>query len=73
MGGLIFLFFTVFFASTVYSTVVLIQIGGWLPITVGLLLLCSYFVCGSVAMIGMGIAASQKKKKGELKDEGIRS
>ena len=63
MGGLFITFFTVFFAATIYASVTLIQIGGWLPIAAGLLLLCSYFISGSISLLGLGIAARKVKKE----------
>lgn len=68
MGLAFILFFLTFFAATVYSAVILIQIGGWLPILAGLLLLCSYFACGSLGMLGASLAIERKNKhKEELK------
>lgn len=65
MASLLFTFFIVFFAATVYAAVVLIQIGGWLTILAGLLLICSYFLCGSVSLLGLGAAARRLEKEKE--------
>ena len=65
MANVLFMFFVVFFAATIYASVVLIQIGGWLPILAGLLLICSYFACGSISLLGVGIAAKRTSKKEE--------
>lgn len=73
MGGLFISFFVLFFAATIYAAVILIQIGGWLPIAAGLLLICSYFTCGSVSMLGLGVAIKKSQKEEMKNNEGIRS
>ena len=69
MGAKFWLFFATFFAATTYAAVVLIQLGGWLPILAGLLLFCNYFAFGSLVLLGAGVAIDRKKniKKEELK------
>ena len=64
LGGFC-LFFILFFAATVYAAVILIQIGGWLCILAGLLLLCSYFICGAAGFFGLAVAENEKRKKKE--------
>lgn len=59
------LFFLTFFAATIYAAVILIQLGGWLSILAGLLLLCSYFICGTAGFFGLAVAAEEKRKKKE--------
>ena len=63
------LFFMTFFATTIYSAVVLIQIGGWLNILAGLFLFCCFFICGAVGLLGAGIMFDHQdnNKKGGLK------
>ena len=59
-------FFLLFFAATVYATVILIQLGGWLAILAGLLLICSYFVLGPLGILGyVSIMEERSKKKKE--------
>ena len=62
MFGAICMFFLTFFAATIYAAVVLIQIGGWLSIAAGLLLLCSFILTGAAGLLGVGIAANKTKE-----------
>ena len=70
MFGAICMFFLTFFAATIYAAVILIQIGGWLSIAAGLLLLCSFILTGAAGLLGVSIAenAANKLKK-EVKKE----
>lgn len=60
------LFLITFFAATVYAAVILIQAGGLLTVLAGLLLICSYFITGGLALIGAAVATA--RKKGETKE-----
>lgn len=65
MASVVLISFLLFFAATVYATVILIQIGGWLAILAGLLLICSYFTIGPLGLLGLGSIVKSKVKKGE--------
>ena len=56
------LFYLTFFAATIYSAVILIQLGSWLTILAGLLLFCSYFLTGGLILLGLGTIIENKKK-----------
>ena len=63
MASVVLISFLLFFAATVYAAVILIQIGGWLTILAGLLLICSYFVLGPLGLLGIGSVIKTKKKE----------
>lgn len=63
MASLVLISFLLFFAATIYAAVILIQIGGWLMILAGLLLICSYFTLGPLGLLGLGALIRDKKKK----------
>lgn len=63
-----FLGMLTFFAAVVAASVMLIQIGGWLPILVAVFLICGYF--GQIIFVILtAMAFDRLKKKEEEKKE----
>ena len=69
MGGVVLLSMLLYFAATIYASVILIQLGGWLTILSGLLLICSYFILSALSLVGA--ATLIKRSKGERKETDI--
>ena len=70
--GILGLIFLTGFAATVCGSVILIQMGGWLPILVAILLLLHYFFTLGATIILEAIDMTRTKKKGGENHEGIR-
>lgn len=68
MTGGIILYLVTFFAATCCGVVLLIQQGGWLATLSAILILMSYFITGSLALVGVAAAASYKEKYTKLLD-----
>lgn len=65
--GTIALIFLTAFAAVVCGAVLLIQIGGWLPILTAILLILHYFLSTTMIIILFTAEAVDKRKK--LKEE----
>lgn len=62
MGAVVLIFLTAF-VSMICGAVMLIQIGGWLPTLVAILLILQWFLGASVLVILIGGAVIKKEKK----------
>ena len=62
MGAIAMTFLTAF-AAVICGAVLLIQIGGWLPILVAILIILYYFLSTGVLVILIAADVADKKKK----------
>ena len=69
--GVLLLIFLTHFVTTICSAVLLIQIGGWLPILVAILSLIFYMLITGLLVISLGAEMQKRaglKKQTEVKE-----
>ena len=66
MAGTVLLWAITQFIVTIVGSVILIQLGGWLPILTAILFILFYFIDGMVMML---LAAGYASMKSELKNK----